>query len=207
MIDAAILRALQAAGATTDMIIAAIEADGLIEAERRERKRAGNRERQRRFKAAHAVNNADNALPPPNEYISNPPSSSQTKVCSDEVAPARKSKSFPCPEGVDPQHWQDFLANRKTKRLTNNPTAYRLQLKQLAALADDEWPPGRIVEFAAARGWGAIHDPRTAFGNTSNGTAKSAPTLAELRRAAATEEAERPAPQNNWGAGAALPAG
>jgi hypothetical protein len=79
-------------------------------------------------------------------------------------APPRETRarggSFPCPEGVDAGHWADFLANRKTKRLTNTPTAYRQQIKALTELSDDEWPPGRLVEFAAARGWGAIFDPR-----------------------------------------------
>lgn len=67
---------------------------------------------------------------------------------------------FACPEGVDRQHWSDFLANRKRKGLASTVTAYQGQLKAISDLADDEWPPGRLVEFAASRGWGSINNPR-----------------------------------------------
>ncbi len=66
-IDPAILRAMAAAGASTDVIIAAVEAAHLADQERIDRKRAGNAERQRRFKAKNREevtgNNAGNALP------------------------------------------------------------------------------------------------------------------------------------------------
>lgn len=74
--------------------------------------------------------------------------------------PRASRLAWPVPEGIDRQHWSDFLANRKSKRLGFTETAHRGQLKALADLADDEWPPGRLVEHAAERGWGAIHDPR-----------------------------------------------
>jgi DNA-binding transcriptional regulator YhcF (GntR family) len=69
---------------------------------------------------------------------------------------------FVCPPGVDRQHWADFLANRKRKHLTNTVTAYEGQMRALADLSDDEWPPGRLVEHAAAKGWGSINNPRDA---------------------------------------------
>lgn len=77
-------------------------------------------------------------------------------------ARTRKARSapWPCPEGVDPAHWSDLLANRKSKRLANTATAHAGLLRDLAKLSDDEWPPGRIVQHAAERGWGAIFDPR-----------------------------------------------
>jgi hypothetical protein len=84
-ISPAVLRAMQAAGASTDIIIAAIEADAAQEAERLESKRANNAERQRRFKAKKraekvTAGNAGNALPgvtsspevSPNDIYSNP---------------------------------------------------------------------------------------------------------------------------------------
>lgn len=62
-LDPAVLRALAAAGATTEMIIAAVEADAALEAARKEAKRENNRVRQARFQAKKkAQNNADNAL-------------------------------------------------------------------------------------------------------------------------------------------------
>jgi hypothetical protein len=64
------------------------------------------------------------------------------------------------PEGVDVGHWRDFLANRKRKSLPNTPTAHKRLLADLARLSDDEWPPGRLIEHAAAKGWAAIYDPR-----------------------------------------------
>ncbi|QPQ55581.1 hypothetical protein IC614_02975 [Allosphingosinicella flava] len=84
---------------------------------------------------------------------------------------ARKgsASAFPCPDGVDPQHWEDFLANRKAKRLTNTPTAHRGILKSISELSDDEWPPGRLVQFAAENGWGSINDPRTSYRSIGNG--------------------------------------
>ena len=40
-------------------------------------------------------------------------------------------------------------------------------LRDLGKWVDDDWPPGRVVEAIAARGWAsAEHDPR---GNRSNG--------------------------------------
>lgn len=72
-------------------------------------------------------------------------------------APALKLWS--CPPGVMAPHWRDFLANRKRKNLTNSETAYLGQLKLLRQFANDEWPPGRLVEKAAEKGWGTIVDP------------------------------------------------
>lgn len=72
----------------------------------------------------------------------------------------RKTDPFLCPEGVETGHWSDFLANRKAKRLPNTGTAYAGQMRKLAELTDDEWPPGRIVQFCVEKGWGSINDPR-----------------------------------------------
>lgn len=82
-IDPAIFRALVAQGATPEMLLAVVEADAAVEEARRAKKRDGNAERQRRFKAGKRQSNADNALPsvterypdqlPPNDIYSNPP--------------------------------------------------------------------------------------------------------------------------------------
>lgn len=78
------------------------------------------------------------------------------------TSPARAMKidPFPMPEGVNPEHWRDFLANRKAKKLRNSPTAHKCLLDDLARLSSDEWPPGRLIELAAAKGWGGIYLPR-----------------------------------------------
>lgn len=73
---------------------------------------------------------------------------------------ARKADPFPKPEGVDPQVWLDFLANRKRKRMANTATAHKRLMDDLQRLADAEWPIPRLLEYAAAKGWGGIYDPR-----------------------------------------------
>jgi hypothetical protein len=52
------------------------------------------------------------------------------------------------------------MANRKRKRCAQTETAYEAMLADIAKFADDEWPPGRLVEYAAAKGWASINDPR-----------------------------------------------
>jgi hypothetical protein len=85
-IDPAIFRAMVANGATPEMLLAVVEAAAAVEEEKRARKRAGNAERQQRFRDARkADRNTDNALQvvttrderdlPPNDIYSNPPSS------------------------------------------------------------------------------------------------------------------------------------
>lgn len=90
MIDPAVLRAMQAAGATIDVIIAAVEADAAKEAERVEAKRANNAERQRRFKAKKkAEAELGNALP------------TLPSVTSPEVPPKDKSNPLPNPSDAE----------------------------------------------------------------------------------------------------------
>jgi len=75
-----------------------------------------------------------------------------------------------CPPGCDAQHWKDFCANRKSKRLARTQTAYAGILRDLARLADTEWPPGRILQYAAEHGWGGIYDPRNSNGKNHGRT-------------------------------------
>lgn len=78
---------------------------------------------------------------------------------------------FPRPDFADPQHWADLLTNRKQKRLPNTASAHAKMMADIARFADDEWPPGRLVQHAAEKGWGGIYDPRT--GGNDNGFRKS----------------------------------
>ena len=75
------------------------------------------------------------------------------------IAPARKAHPFPRPDFADPQVWSDFMANRKRKRLPSTETAYRGFIRSIATEQDENWPPGRLLEHAAASGWGSIHNP------------------------------------------------
>lgn len=76
--------------------------------------------------------------------------------------PARKADPFPCPDWCEMAVWRDLKANRKAKRLANTATAHERFIAAVMGMADDEWPPGRIVQAIAANGWGGAHDPRPA---------------------------------------------
>jgi hypothetical protein len=122
---------------------------------------------------------------PPNENNSNPP----THTHPDISTPRARSDPFPRPEWADPQHWTDLKANRKAKRLPNTPTAYAKFQRDIEKWVDGDWPPGRVLEAIAARGWAsAEHDPR---GNQTNGLPAR---QADIRRAAVTSRGDRPNP-------------
>lgn len=77
-----------------------------------------------------------------------------------EIPRTRKADPFPMPDWADAQAWKDFLANRAKKRLPNTPSAHKRFLSDIARLTDEEWPPGRLLQHAAERGWCGIYDPR-----------------------------------------------
>ena len=74
-------------------------------------------------------------------------------------ASARTANPFPRPEGVDPQHWIDFLSNRKRKRAANTATAHKKLMDDLNRLSRNGWNAPRLIEHAAAMGWAGIYDP------------------------------------------------
>jgi len=177
----AVLDALLAAGATAEMIVAAVKAEMAGQEERADAKRAKDAERQRRSRANRAghdmsrnvtvtecdVTETDPLSLPPNEKISNPPTHTP-----ENITPARKGPIFVCPENVDPTVWADFLKARKTKGCTNSATAYAKVLRDIAAVsAVTGEPPGKVVEVAAERGWASINDWTNGQGNPQNGTA------------------------------------
>jgi hypothetical protein len=101
------------------------------------------------------------------------------------MAGARTADPYPRPDGIDPAHWRDFLINRRRRQLANTASAHGRLLRDLDRLADDEWPPGRLLAHAAAAGWGGIYDPReeeTIYGHqtdrTGHGRRAKRPTAA-----------------------------
>lgn len=103
--------------------------------------------------------------PPPNDIYSNPP------VLSPKASPSPKERgAFPKPDWADDGIWRDFLVNRKRKGLPNTATAHRKLLADIARLADVNWPPGRLLEAATARGWGAIYESVKDEGNGRSAT-------------------------------------
>lgn len=173
MIDAAVLRAMAAAGATTEVIIAAVEAAQAADEARKEAKRAGNAERQQRFrdrrKERKETRNKNNAL----RDVTPPIDNNHTPS---DISPDGENHkaAFPKPDWAEVSVWGDFLKNRKRKRLPNTATAHKAFLADIARLADGEWPPGRLLEHATAKGWGAIYDPRPNFKPNGNTDGKPA---------------------------------
>lgn len=164
-LSAAVIDALVASGCTPEQMAAVIKADLAERDAALEAKRAKDSERQRRHRASRdvTVTNGDSVTDPslspaPNENNSNP----HPHTHPDNSTPcARKGDPWPKPDFADAQHWSDVKANRKAKRLPNTPTAYVKFRRDLEKWVDDDWPPGRLIEAIAARGWAsAEHDPR-----------------------------------------------
>jgi hypothetical protein len=195
-VNDALLQDLLDAG-TPPMLVVRVGAEMArlaAEAAALERRRAADRERQqaRRDTERNVMSRdvADIADEPSLDKSPQTPKINPTpSVCVGD-APARKARPFSCPADIDSQHWADFLENRKRKRLANTATAYQAQLRKLADLADDEWPPGRIVQFAAERGWGAFFDPRESHG-ISNGQRPANDFRKPHRRADEIDDAAR----------------
>jgi hypothetical protein len=101
----------------------------------------------------------------------------------------RDAVSWPCPAGVNPGHWRDFLAARKRKRCVQSQTALDGVLADIDRIADDEWPPGRLVQHAAAKGWASINDPRKPLNGLGNERTDNNPTGTALSRVIGAIEA------------------
>lgn len=161
---AALMQQMSDAGAPMEAIliaVRAIEAKEMEIADRRakaaDRKRS-ERLRKRMSRDGHATVEGRSQRHIPNEDTSNLSSSSPTGS-EERPTTARAGCAFVKPEWADAGHWRDFMANRKRRRMTNSPTAYASFLADVARLADDEWPPGRLLELAAGKGWGSINRP------------------------------------------------
>lgn len=176
----AMIDAMVAAGATVEVLAAAIKADLADRAEQTATKRNKDAERQRRHRERNAMSRdvtvtecdsvTDPSLSlPPNENNSNPP----THTHPDNTTRARGS-DFPRPDWAGVELWADFLANRKAKRLKNTATAYRGFLSDIDRLQTPEWPPPRLLEHATAKGWGAIYQPDELKGSSHGRQAKPA---------------------------------
>ncbi len=145
-----------------------------------------------------------------------PPPPPRKKVQDATHPSPRAGNQFPRPEWADKQVWADFMANRKAKRFPSSATAYAKFLSDLARWQDSEWPPPRLLEHAAGKGWGGIYNPReedlrghprqptTQQSNGLRGT-RPDPSLDLLRAAEAEERAERDQAAYR-GAGTEIPA-
>lgn len=176
---AALMRRMADAGAPIDAIIVAVEA---LEAEharvaaakdRVAQRKRDQRARERDMAVTVTGQSQDMDVTPP---LSSPspsfppnPQTNPTPAYPRENNPrARKAEDFPKPEWADPQVWSDFMLNRKRKRMTNSATAYRGFLRDIAKHATADWPPGRLLEHAAAKGWASINPPENQDMNHAN---------------------------------------
>ncbi|WP_419808373.1 hypothetical protein [Sphingomonas sp.] len=99
------------------------------------------------------------------ESVTSPPTPNKSPPDPQKLTPtppppptrARTCEAFPRPDWADAQVWSDLLANRRRKGLAGTATAHRKLLADIDRLTDDAWPPGRILEAAVSRGWGAIY--------------------------------------------------
>lgn len=159
--------AMIAAGASAEVLAAAWKAEMAAQEQLLETKRAKDAERQRRHRASRGVtvtecDKQDAPLSPAPLLSPQTPQTTPHPHTPVSITPrAREAKPFDaCPDGIEPSHWRDFLANRRAKRLPNTETAYRGVLRKLAELTNDEWPPGRLMQAIVEKGWASIHDPR-----------------------------------------------
>lgn len=172
----AVIDAMVNAGCTAEQLAAAIKAANAEGDERRERKRANNVERQRRYRERHAGDdNARNALPSvterdsvtdpalsPSPFLSpqTPQTNPHPHTHPDIYTPRVKGGDFPMLDCTDPATWADFRANRKAKRLPCTPSAHAKLIRDLETMsARLGWPPGEVFRACVERGWGAIYDP------------------------------------------------
>ena len=211
-LTAAMIDAMVASGCTPEQIAAVVKADMAERELRLTNKRAGDAERQRRHRASRNVTvtecdieDAPSLSRPPNENNSNPP----THTHPDVTTRARKADPFPRPDWCSEQIWNDLKANRKAKRLPNTASAHAKLLRDLEAMSDDDWPPGRLLEAIVARGWAAAYDPRENRNDRPpnfSRTAKPDPLLAMRAIARAQIEAEDSGgyPGDGFGAGPTL---
>lgn len=157
MLDPAVLDALVEAGATAEMIVAAVKADMAKDEARREAKRAGNADRQQRFRdnRKSRKGNARNALrdvTPPIEDIHTP--SDFTPNGENHIQPAKPKRRKRGDNGVSlPADWQPKLGP-KTQAMVDGwpPGKFDRELRKFTAHAADK---GRLSQDwdAALRTW------------------------------------------------------
>ena len=171
--NVAMLKQMQAEGLSLDACIRVLEAGEKrgdpTAAERKRRQRANEKSR----RDSHGVT-------PPNDIDILTPH---------EVSEAEASSPQPwaLPVGVSLQVWTDLKANRKRKRLPNTPTAWKAFCDDLSRVSlQTGIPPPKLIELCAAKGWGAIYDPRAENDRRTNsmGRNQSADGLSPTTRAA-----------------------
>jgi hypothetical protein len=142
-----------------------------FQSDRSKERVAAHRERKRQARGkCNGVSETGNADVTLQERPRNAP---ETELETDtEVSEPKGSSPRPwaLPAGVSLQVWTDFLGNRKRKRLGNTPTAWKAFQDDLNRVAAQTGiPPPKLIEHAAAKGWGSINDPQTSLNGQAIG--------------------------------------
>lgn len=222
-----VLDALLEAGATAEMIVAAVKADATLEQSRIESRRAKDRERQRRHRLSRGVTVTDcDSTDKPSPLNAPPKKAPDPKNTPPLISPQPRVESardpmgilweivnaiaedvrkrLPPPVGVTKDQWSAFRKQRK-KALTDR--AYLMICKKLNTLAEAGWPPGEMIDLAIERGWETVFEPKdqrngqSASNITSLRGHRPDPALDLLRAATAAEDRE-----NSCRAGPSVPA-
>lgn len=179
MTTSELMKAMADAGAPFEAILIAIQALDAKDAEILQRdkeqaeRRARDAERKRNDRAAFTKKaRPRNVRGRSKECPSDPPIDNTHTPSVSPNGETDKPAVFPKPDWAEVSVWDDFLKNRKRKRLPNTATAHKAFLADITRIADAEWPPGRLLEHATAKGWGAIYDPRQQIKSTGTADVK-----------------------------------
>lgn len=174
--NAAMLRQMRDEGLDLDACIRVFEAGEQKADPTNAARQARYREKKRNGVTVTALSPNDNSILNPEEELPQ-----EAKASLPQGAKTKRSVvPWPCPQGVDPRHWADLMANRKRKRCAQTQTALDGLLADIVQIADDEWPPGRLVQYAAAKGWASINDPRKPVHGNPNGNATGTDSLTAI---------------------------
>jgi hypothetical protein len=84
-----------------------------------------------------------------------------------------------CPEGVNEQHWRDWLAIRRKKKATNTQTAWDAFAKQVAISG---LPVGEIIQRCAEEGWSGFKAMWVTDGRTRSGAEPTSTSPHEAKK-------------------------
>lgn len=157
MIDAAVLRAMAAAGASTEVIIAAVEAAQAADEARKEAKRAGNAERQQRFrdrrKTRKTQRNDSNALrsvTPPIDITHTP----HSVISSDDEkqnTPRKQRESVGVrPDDIPDLLWDAWVKHRGKHRSDTGSTTIAAMRREATEVG---WTLEQAMTEQISRGW------------------------------------------------------
>jgi hypothetical protein len=159
-LKATVLDALLAAGASAEMIIAAIKADAVEDEERKARKREKNAERQRRYRLSRSVTR-DNALvtlsngdipPAPPPEVSPTPSSYPSPLPPKEKSPKGDQKKTPAEvlaNVLDAEHASAVVEHRARLRKPLTAHAAKLLANKFAEAPE----PNAAADAMILNGW------------------------------------------------------